>query len=346
MSGPSRGTTAFAGPPAAHPGGTLRHRAGPRRAHRLLGTTDGYPSGRSGAALHAVTRRMTAAGQRPRWLIPELVLLPIGIAAGHATRSPVPFLAAAVGILPLRRLRARRRTAEEARRRAAAVIELCTALVGELRSGATAEYALQTVIGRGAALRYGLGAEPSARLAAARYGADVPAALRLVAELPGGRGAAAVAACWQVSADSGTGLLAGLDQLGDALRSERALAEEVAGELAGSRATVALLAALPVFALLLGTALGAHPLSTLLHTPAGLACLAVGAVLETTGLLWTARIVRAAEDGPPADPDRAADEDCGRRAARSPCGLTRRRADHREPPRRPHPGTSGEAVAG
>ncbi|MFD0528964.1 type II secretion system F family protein [Kitasatospora arboriphila] len=120
----------------------------------------------------------------------------------------------------------------------------------------------------------------------------------------------------------------------------------MAGELAGSRATVALLAALPVFALLLGTALGAHPLSTLLHTPAGLACLAVGAVLETTGLLWTARIVRAAEDGPPADPDRAADEDCGRRAARSPCGLTRRRADHREPPRRPHPGTSGEAVAG
>ncbi|WP_106976705.1 type II secretion system F family protein [Streptomyces sp. NRRL B-24484] len=293
----------------------------------------GEPAGRRSAAFSTLLRRAAANARRPRGLVPELVLLPIGIAAGHATHSPVPFMAAAVGVLPLRRLRARRRTAEEARRRSAAVIELCTGLVGELRSGATPEYALQAVIGRAPALRDDLGAEPSARLAAARYGADVPAALRLVAELPGGRGAAAVAACWQVSTDSGTGLLEGLDQLADALRAERALAEEVAGELAGSRATVALLAVLPVFGLLLGTALGAHPLPTLLHTPLGLACLAAGAALEAGGLMWTARIVRAAEDAPSVSPDRPVSED-GTPGRRSVCGISRRRADRRDGPER------------
>ena len=40
---------------------------------------------------------------------------------------------------------------------------------------------------------------------------------------------------------------------------------------------------------------GAHPLHVLLHTGAGLACLAVGGVLEGAGLWWALRIVRGAE---------------------------------------------------
>ncbi|GJF28353.1 hypothetical protein KNE206_10530 [Kitasatospora sp. NE20-6] len=255
--------------------------------------------------------------------MPELALLPVGLLAAHAVDSPVPVLAAAVGVVPLRRWRARRRTAEQARRRAAAVIDLCTGLVGELRSGATPEQALHVVMSREAAFRGDLGAEASARLAAAPYGANVPAALRLIAELPGGRGAAALAACWQVGSDSGTGLAHGLDRLADALRAERALAEEIAGELAGCRATTALLAVLPVLALLLGAALGAHPLTTLLHTPVGLGCLAAGVLLEAAGLAWTSRIVRDAEGGPRKQPERAAPS--------GSCGLTRRRDVRQDP---------------
>ncbi|WP_405012595.1 type II secretion system F family protein [Kitasatospora sp. NBC_01539] len=255
--------------------------------------------------------------------MPELALLPVGLLAAHAVDSPVPVLAAAVGVVPLLRWRARRRTAEQARRRAAAVIDLCTGLVGELRSGATPEQALHMVMGREAAFRSDLGLEASARLAAAPYGANVPAALRLVAELPGGRGAAALAACWQVGSDSGTGLAHGLDRLADALRAERALAEEIAGELAGCRATTALLAVLPVLALLLGAALGAHPLTTLLHTPAGLGCLAAGVLLEAAGLAWTSRIVRDAEGGPRKRQERA--------VLSGSCGLTRRRDTRRDP---------------
>ncbi|GAA3048000.1 hypothetical protein GCM10020229_69160 [Kitasatospora albolonga] len=260
------------------------------RARALLGAAveDGGLRGRMVA--------LTTA--KPRWLVVELLLAPAGLAAGQLTGSPVPVLLAVAGVVPLRRWRARRRRAAEARRRASAVIELCEGLAAELRSGATAGQALAIVMSRPSALRDGLGAEPAARLTAGRYGADVPAALRLIAELPGGRGAAALAACWQVTAESGTGLAPGLDQLADALRAERALVEEITGELAGPRTTIAVLAALPLVGLMLGAALGADPVRILLHTPAGLVCLIAGALLEAAGLAWTARIVTAAEDAP------------------------------------------------
>jgi tight adherence protein B len=45
----------------------------------------------------------------------------------------------------------------------------------------------------------------------------------------------------------------------------------------------------------MGGALGADPLSVLVGTPAGRACLLVGLLLEAIGLLWTARITRRAE---------------------------------------------------
>ncbi|WP_327678482.1 type II secretion system F family protein [Kitasatospora sp. NBC_00458] len=231
---------------------------------------------------------------------PELLLLPGGLAACWVTVSPVPVLAAGLAVLPVRRWRLRRAAAVEAGLRAAAVVELCAALAGELRSGATPEQALHLVTTRIAADRAELsriGQEPVARLAAGRYGADVPAALRLLAELPGGRGAAAVAACWRVASDGGSGLAAGLDGVAEALRVERSLAEEIAAELAAPRTTIAVLAGLPFAGLLLGAAMGARPLDVLLHTSAGLACLVAGAALEGLGLAWTARIVRSAAEG-------------------------------------------------
>ncbi|MER5348958.1 hypothetical protein ABT093_01275 [Kitasatospora sp. NPDC002551] len=235
-------------------------------------------------------------------------------------------LAAVPAVLPLRRWRLRRATAAEARHRAAAVVELCAALAGELRGGATPEQALHLVTTRIAAdlvALHRLGAEPVARLAAGRYGADVPAAFRLLAELPGGSGAAAVGACWEVTAAGGSGLAAGLDGVAEALRVERALAEEIAAELAAPRTTIAVLAALPLAGLLLGAALGARPLEVLLHTPAGLACLVAGVTLEGLGLAWTARIVRAAAEGalgaaPPREAEPPPEE--------WRCGISRTRA--------------------
>ncbi|MFJ3214728.1 type II secretion system F family protein [Kitasatospora sp. NPDC086801] len=263
---------------------------------------------------------------RPRasdWLAPELLLLPVGLAVGQAASSPVPVLAAGLAVLPLRRWRLRRRVAVESGRRAAAVVELCAGLAGELRSGATPEQALHLVTARLAADPDGLrrlGEEPVARLAAGRYGGDVPAALHLLAELPGGSGASAIAACWRVASDGGSGLAVALDRVAEALRGERALAEEIAGELAGPRTTIAVLAALPAAGLLLGAALGARPVDVLLHTPAGLGCLAAGAALEGLGVLWTARIVRSAARGALEAPRRVPG---ARGGGGGSCGLSR-----------------------
>ncbi|MFF7452928.1 type II secretion system F family protein [Kitasatospora sp. NPDC008115] len=311
--------------------GLQRQVAGARRIGAVLagegdaGADGGGVGVRDGGAAAAVAR-WSGGLWRPVRGAPELLLLPGGLAAGWATGSPVPVLAAVLAVLPVRRWRLRRAAAIEARHRAAAVVELCAGLAGELRGGATPEQALHLVTTRIAAdpvaLRR-LGGEPVARLAAGRYGADVPAAFRLIAELPGGSGAAAVAACWEVSSVGGSGLAAGLDGVAEALRVERALAEEIGAELAAPRTTIAVLAALPLAGLLLGAALGARPLEVLLHTPAGLAALVAGAGLEGLGLVWTGRIVRAASEG-------ALGAAPGRQAEPSPeewrCGISRIRA--------------------
>ena len=80
-----------------------------------------------------------------------------------------------------------------------------------------------------------------------------------------------------------------------ALRAERRRREELRAQLAGAWSTVVVLALLPVVGLGLGAALGRDPLRVLLHSPAGLACLVAGGLLEAAGLFWAARIVRAGE---------------------------------------------------
>ncbi|MFI6846126.1 type II secretion system F family protein [Kitasatospora sp. NBC_00085] len=314
----------------------LQRAAAGARRHVLLPAGEGDGSRR--AAAHrgpAVVDARWWPLRRPDWLMPELLLFPAGLAAWPGVGSPVPLLAAALAYLPLRRWRQRRSVTAAGRHRSAAIVELCAGLAGELRSGATPEQALHVVTARIAADREALhriGEEPVARLAAGRYGGDVPLAFQLLAELPGGSGATAIAACWRVTADGGSGLAAGLDGVAEALRAEQALAEEIAAELAAPRTTIAVLAALPAAGLLLGVALGARPVAVLLHTPAGLACLAGGAALEGLGLAWTARIVRAAARGAVEAPRSAEREELRAGGAvwagdgRWRCGISRTKA--------------------
>ncbi|QNE79317.1 type II secretion protein F [Streptomyces finlayi] len=222
----------------------------------------------------------------------EWLCVPLAVLLAVLGESALPLAAGAVAVPLMRRwlrVRSRRRERERA---SDAVMTLCGAVVGELRAGREPGQAL-LVAARESAVALG-GAE-AAVLAAARFGGDVPGALRQAADGPGREGLAGVAACWRVAVDGGAGLVAGLDRLEGALRADRRRREELRAQLAGAWSTVVVLALLPVAGLGLGAALGADPLRVLLHSPGGLACLTAGGLLETAGLLWARRIVRAGE---------------------------------------------------
>ncbi|MET8677302.1 type II secretion system F family protein [Streptomyces sp. NPDC004647] len=226
--------------------------------------------------------------QPPGRLGRELWCLPAGGAVALLGDSLLPLLGAVAAVPLARRWLQRRERRTTRDRTAAQVIEVCAAVAGELRAGRQPNEALQ------AAVAGALGPSEASVLAAARFGGDVPGALRQAAGQPGGEGLLGMAACWQVAADGGAGLAGGLERVAAALRAEREQGEELYAQLAGTRSTAAMLALLPVFGLLMGSALGAEPLRVLLHTPPGWACLAVGGLLECAGLAWTARIIRSA----------------------------------------------------
>lgn len=226
--------------------------------------------------------------------------LAAGVALGSVGESwlPVVFSAAAVPLVA--RLRRRRLAQQAAARRESAVVELCAAVSGELRAGRQPDVAL---LSAGEVVVRGLQEAGSSVLAAARFGGDVTTALREAGAAPGASGLLGVAACWQVSVEGGAGLANGLDRVAGALRAERDQREDLRAQLTGPRSTAAVLALLPAFGLLLGSAMGADPLRVLLHTPAGWCCLVAGGLLEWAGLAWVARLVRnaesaGAEDGP------------------------------------------------
>jgi tight adherence protein B len=260
--------------------------SGARRARLLLAGGGAVGTGPPVPWRWAGVLQWLRVRMRAEWWAPVagLVLAVLG-------SSVLPALAGAAGVPLLRRARLAREARRARERRGDAVIALCGALAGEVRAGRQPGEALL----RAARDTGGLADAQAAVLAAARFGGEVPGALTAAARQPGAGGLLGLAACWRVAVDHGAGLAAGLERLETALRAERDQRAEVRAQLAGARATAAMLAALPALGLLLGTALGADPLHVLLHTGAGLGCLLVGGVLEAVGLWWVLWIVRGAE---------------------------------------------------
>ncbi len=81
---------------------------------------------------------------------------------------------------------------------------------------------------------------------------------------------------------------AALSESSDAL-GERRIA------LAGPRSAVKMLAAMPLFGMLLGSFFGGNPVTFLVSTMIGRCCLALALICEVTGIVWMRRLVRKAE---------------------------------------------------
>lgn len=109
------------------------------------------------------------------------------------------------------------------------------------------------------------------------------------------RRARAVVAAGRLAAELGTPLGPVLDRVARTLESDEELDADRRAALAGPRSTATVLRWLPVLGVVLGTALGADPLSVLLDGGLGAASALAGAVLLGAGHVWTRRLVVAAQ---------------------------------------------------
>ena len=189
-----------------------------------------------------------------------------------------------------RRVVSRRRRRSLVAAAEAATVEAVFALAAELRAGRPPSRALALVAPQSPPL-----SKPLATAAGAvASGAPAGDELRRIADAPGCAGWRSVAAAWEVTSRAGGPVADVLDRLGEVLDAEQHARAALAAAMAGSRATMFLLATLPAFGLALGQAMGAHPLDMLLHSPLGWGLLTVAAVLDALGVLWTLAIIRRA----------------------------------------------------
>jgi tight adherence protein B len=103
-----------------------------------------------------------------------------------------------------------------------------------------------------------------------------------------------VAAGWGIAAAVGAPLAESLRAMASALRDAQEAADDVRVALAEPAATARLMSWLPLVAVLLGVALGFDTFATLLGSPIGIACLALGVVLIVVAQRWNAALVRRA----------------------------------------------------
>jgi hypothetical protein len=103
-----------------------------------------------------------------------------------------------------------------------------------------------------------------------------------------------IALVLEVSERTGAPIGSSLDRIIHKLVSQRSDKQLIATELASVKATISILAALPVIGILLAAMLGTNVVKWYLHSKLGLACLVIGLALEGLGLLWVRSLVAKA----------------------------------------------------
>ena len=108
---------------------------------------------------------------------------------------------------------------------------------------------------------------------------------------------ASLASCanlFELSSQSGSSINEALTQVADKLMTRRNQEQLIATELASTKATVYVLAGLPIMGAGMGLILGSDSISWLLGSPAGRICFALGIGLELVGWFWIKRLLNRA----------------------------------------------------
>jgi len=159
----------------------------------------------------------------------------------------------------------------------------------------------------GAELRAGRSPEDAARLAAAASGRPRSVqAMTLAVRAPGtgpapplpvgafAEAVARISVAAELSMRTGCSLATVIAAVEDDLRARLGRGQELRSLTAGPRASVALLAGLPVLGLAMGSGVGAHPWHVLTATGGGQLLLVLGVAFELAGISWSARLTARA----------------------------------------------------
>jgi Flp pilus assembly protein TadB len=152
-------------------------------------------------------------------------------------------------------------------------------LAANLQSGAPARVALRNSIEKYSLLN---------TKNACTDGSSISKALLL--DRPNDEVAIALSSCWDIAEDAGIGLASAIGQLAKGMQLKLQLEQELKSALTQSRLSVWVLAALPLFGLLLAAAVAGNPLVWLFTSKFGLAVLFFGLTLELLGIFWITRI--------------------------------------------------------
>ncbi|HTF48784.1 MAG TPA: type II secretion system F family protein [Pseudonocardia sp.] len=170
----------------------------------------------------------------------------------------------------------------------AALLDAVAVMTAELRAGAhPAGAAASAAAGAGVVHRV-----LTSVAAGAQLGAQVPALLeRHASNEPAiADELRRMAAAWALAERHGATLAELMDAVRADLEARVRLAGQIKAQLAGPRASSAVLAGLPVLGVALGQGIGANPWQVLTGTPVGQVLLVVGTGLVCAGMLWSGRI--------------------------------------------------------
>lgn len=152
-------------------------------------------------------------------------------------------------------------------------------LAAKLQSGAPARVALRNSLEKTALL---------STKNACQNGSSISAALLI--DQPNDDVARALSSCWDISEEAGIGLATAVGQLAKGVQMKVQLEEELKSALTQAKLSLWVLAALPLFGLLLAGAIGENPLVWLFTNKFGQMVLIFGLSLEALGIFWVNRI--------------------------------------------------------
>ncbi|OBG62087.1 type II secretion system F family protein [Mycobacterium sp. E3339] len=234
-------------------------------------------------------RRLAPVTPNRRWRPRAAACLAVGVAGAAAAVLPLTTVLAVAVVGATASARARRRHRIRCALREGQTLEgALDVLVGELRVGSHPVRAFGVAAGETTGA---VAASLRAVAARARLGADVAAGLRAAAKssaLPPHWDRLAL--CWQLASDHGLAIATLMRAAQRDIAERQRFSARVTSNMAGARATAAVLAGLPVLGVLLGQSIGARPLAFLLDGRAGGWLLVVGSTLACAGLCWADRI--------------------------------------------------------